>query len=60
MSSGLKTVKEAADWLGVSEKTVWNNMVPRGTLPVVRIGTRTMIDPDDMKAFAESMKVTAK
>ena len=60
MSDKLLTVKDAATWLGVSEKTIWNYSAPRGPLPVVRIGSRTLIDPVDLRTFAEKMKVTQK
>lgn len=53
----LQSIRETAEETGLCEKTIWNNMVPRGTLVVVRVGARVLIDRDDLDAWIESLKV---
>lgn len=48
--------QRAAELLGVSPKTVWNITHPRGPLPVVRIGRRTMYEVAQLAAFAASLR----
>ncbi|MDR1493231.1 MAG: helix-turn-helix domain-containing protein [Planctomycetaceae bacterium] len=39
---GLLTVKEAAKWLKVSERTLWKITSPRASLKCCRIGNRVL------------------
>jgi hypothetical protein len=55
----LLTAPEAAKALSVCEKTLWSISVPRGTLPVVRIGARVLYDPRDLADFIEQRKSRA-
>ena len=48
--------REAARLLSVSEKTLWSYSAPRGDIPVVRIGARTLYDPDDLRAWIARQK----
>lgn len=41
---------------GVSTKTVWKLTHPRGPLPVVRIGRRTMYEVAKLAEFAASQR----
>jgi predicted DNA-binding transcriptional regulator AlpA len=49
----LLTALEAAKLLSVSEKTLWNNTTPRGTVPCVRFPmSRTVrYDPEALRAW---------
>ena len=38
----LLTPREAAGALRVSEKTLWNWTSPRGSIPVIRVGARSV------------------
>jgi len=38
----MMTVKELARLLNVSERTVWENSEPRGTIPALYIGKKTV------------------
>jgi excisionase family DNA binding protein len=38
----LLTVREAAKALAVSEKTLWSLTTPRGTIPAIRVGERSL------------------
>jgi hypothetical protein len=51
----LLTKRDAADVCGVCPRSI-DNFISRGELRVVRLGTRTMIDPRDLREFIESMK----
>lgn len=48
-------VEEAATFLGLSSHTI-RKMADRGDLPKVKIGTRTLFDPDDLRAFVAKAK----
>ena len=50
-------MKETADRLGVSVSTLIR-LMHRGNLPPVRIGSRTLFDPDDLATFIRSQKET--
>ena len=52
----LLTTKEAAESLGICEKTLWKLTQPRGDLPVVRIGTRVLYDPADLQVWIACRK----
>ncbi len=47
--------REAADWLKVSERTLWS-LTQRGRLTAVRIGRSVRYDLADLVAFVESCK----
>jgi len=51
----LLTFKQAADLLGVTDRTVWT-LVNDGRLPAVRFGRTVRIDPGDLRAFIERAK----
>lgn len=53
----LLSIRDTAEETGLCEKTIWNNMVPRGKLAVVRVGARVLIDRHDLDAWIESLKV---
>ena len=55
-SAPLLSVKDAAKALGISQRTLWGISAPRGPLPVVRIGTRILYDPDDLARFVQAQK----
>lgn len=48
----LLTTEQAAEWLAVSVRTVKNLMV-RGQLAYVKIGTATRFDPADLRDFID-------
>lgn len=50
MTDRLLSVREAAGQLGVSERTVCR-LLTAGELPRVKIGRRTLIAPQDVRAF---------
>lgn len=55
----LLTYQQAADVLGVSDRTVWT-LVDHGHLPCVRFGGRTVrIDRRDLDTFIEWAKCQA-
>ena len=47
---------EAAESLSICPKTLWNHTEPRGTIPCVRIGTRVLYDPLDLRAWIDGQK----
>ncbi|MEX2171348.1 MAG: helix-turn-helix domain-containing protein [Pirellulales bacterium] len=47
----LLTAREAAELLGVSEKTLWNHSYPRGTVPIVRFGKTLRYSPDALQRW---------
>lgn len=49
------TYRQAAEVLGVSERSVWT-LVDQGALPAVRFGGSVRIDPADLRAFIERAK----
>jgi len=51
----LLTYRQAAEVLGVSERTIWT-LVDQGTLPAVRFGRSVRIDPADLRAFIDRAK----
>ncbi len=53
---GLLTYREAADWLGVSPRTVWG-LVDKGELAAVRITEHTVrLDRHDLEEFVARAK----
>ena len=55
--SALLSIREASELLNLCEKSVWNHAAPRGSLPVVRIGSRLLFRRDDIDAWVESRVV---
>ena len=47
---------EAAEALGICEKTLWNRSQPQGSIPVVRIGRRCLYDPRDLQVWINEQK----
>jgi predicted DNA-binding transcriptional regulator AlpA len=52
----LLSLRDTAEETGLCEKTIWNNMVPRGTLVVVRVGARVLFDRNDLDAWIQRHK----
>lgn len=50
----LMKVREVAEQTGLCEKSVWNTTAPRGDLPCVKLGSRTLYRPEDVAAWIES------
>ena len=50
----LLNVAEAAKALSVCPKTLWNKTEPRGSIPVMRIGTRTLYPVDGLRKWIAS------
>ncbi|TVQ63033.1 MAG: DNA-binding protein [Phycisphaerales bacterium] len=55
----LLNYRQAAERLGVSERTLWA-LVARDELPTVRIGRSVKIDPVDLEAFIQRGKQKAQ
>ena len=51
------SVSEAAEALGISERTLWQNTAPRGGIPVVKVGRRVLYDPQDLRVWLNSQKL---
>jgi excisionase family DNA binding protein len=52
---GLLSYREAAKYLGVTERTLWT-LVNSGDLPAVRFRRTVRIDPADLRMFIEKSK----
>lgn len=48
----LRSIREIAEAAGVSELTILRE-IKRGNLAVIRIGRRTLIHPDDWRAYLD-------
>lgn len=57
VSAALLSIREASELLNLCEKSVWNHAAPRGTLPVVRIGSRMLFRREDLGRWIESRVV---
>jgi hypothetical protein len=55
----LLSAREAAAALSICEKTLWTYTVPRGPIPLTRIGSRTLYAVADLQAFIHSQNKTA-
>jgi len=55
----LLTPREAAEALGISERKLWGLTVPRGPIPVVRIGKSVRYRPDALDHFASDQQQEA-
>ncbi len=49
--------KQAAEYLCISERTLWN-LQNEGKIKVVRMGRLIRFDPEDLNEFIERAKVT--
>ena len=52
----LLSARKAAEALSVCEKTLWSMTAPRGDLPVVKIGRRTLYAVDDLHSWIKRHK----
>ena len=52
----LFSAEEAAQALGICQKTLWSSTKPRGDVPCVRIGTRVLYDPADLRTWIVGRK----
>lgn len=51
--------RDAALVLGLSERRLWS-LTKSGEISHVRVGRRTLYDPDDLRAWVESLKKPRK
>lgn len=51
----LLSIRETADWLGVSERFVYS-LISRGELRSVKVGRRRLIDSRDAEQFIDDRK----
>ena len=56
----LLSAREAAAALGVCEKTLWNYSRPRGDIPCLKLGARTLYTVDDLRAWISQQKMKTK
>lgn len=56
---GLLTTREAAEFLSISEKTLWNLSAPRGPIPVVRIKRCVRYSMDALLEFIQQQQEQA-
>ena len=54
-TTGLLNRKQAAQWLGISERKLWE-LTNRREIASVRIGNRVLYDPADLQTFVASAK----
>ncbi len=52
----LLSADEAAERLSICAKSLWNYSQPRGGIPCLKIGTRTLYDPRDLEKWIDSQK----
>lgn len=55
MSDGLMTVKETLEHLKIG-RTKFYALIHEGKIRTVKIGKRTLLDPEDLKQFVENQK----
>lgn len=55
----LLTYRQAAEMLGVTDRTVWT-LVDEGELPAVRFGRSVRIDPVDLRTYIDRCKTSVK
>jgi len=55
----LMSIREVAEQTALCEKSIWNATAPRGDLPCVKLGSRTLYRPEDVAAWIESRVVRA-
>ncbi len=49
--------KDAAAYLSIGARTLWEMTAPRGPVPVVRLGTAVRYPVADLKALIETMRI---
>ena len=54
----LLSVKETAQALGISDRTLWTITAPRGPLACCKIGSRVMYSPKAIERFIEQQEGT--
>jgi len=54
----LLTVREAASFLGLSERTVWEITGPRGDLPAIRIGRSVRYSRADLSDYIDRHRIS--
>lgn len=59
MPNKLLSVSEAAEMLGLSKHTL-NQWKSQGRIPFIKLGRRTLFDPDDLEAFIADRRVKPK
>lgn len=52
----LLSAREAARAMGISEKHLWSHSRPRGSIPCLKIGARTLYDPRDLRRWIDAAK----
>ena len=55
----LLTAREAAEFLGLSERTIWEISSPRGDLPTVRIRRSVRYARTDLADYIERHRVSS-
>lgn len=55
MDTGLMTVTDLLQYLKISRPTLYA-LINEGKIRTVKIGKRTLFDPEDVKSFVESRK----
>ncbi len=58
MNKELLNVKEAASFLKIKVPTIYRYVCDK-RIPHIKIGSRTMFDPEDLKKWIEDRKVKA-
>lgn len=53
----LLNTRAVAEQTCLCEKSIWNATAPRGDLPCVKLGSRTLYRPADVEAWIESRVV---
>ena len=53
----LANIRTVAEQTCLCEKSIWNATAPRGDLPCVKLGSRTLYRPADVEAWIESRVV---
>ncbi len=54
--AALLMIAQAAEYLGLCERTLWYRTAPRGPIPCVRIGRSVRYDRRDLDEYIESSK----
>ena len=52
--SKLWNIRTVAEQTDLCEKSIWNATAPRGDLPCVKLGSRTLYRPEDVEAWIAS------
>jgi len=55
--SKLWNIRRVADETCLCQKSIWNTTAPRGDLPCVKLGSRTLYRPEDDEAWIASRVV---